>query len=225
MDNKTDFIVKIHEKYSECLNDQSNNNCQCLKKRKKPDGFVEIFEIENGGKKQLLGKHNLVLYQGREWITSRAFGTQNLHITPTQNEFISWFGAGIGGCPIGDPLNPTSPTNIDIELANPVMLNATDITFGDYRTIPETGYYKMLFDSIEFEQDPDNYNAWLIVKIAATLSISEANGKNLNEAGLYTAESNNESYNGPFHLYARITFPTIVKTSERQLIFVWYIYF
>lgn len=223
MDNKTDVVVKIHEKYGECLNDKSNS---CLSsKRKTPEGFVEIFEMEDGGKKQLLGKHNLVLYQGREWLVCRAFATLNLNIPTTPNEFISWFGVGTGGCPIGDPLNPTSPTNIDIELANPAMLDATNITFGDYRTTPEAGYYKMLFDSIEFEQDPDNSNAWLIGKIVSTLSISEANGKNLNEAGLYTSESNNGSYNGPFHLYARITFPTIVKSSERQLIFIWYIYF
>jgi hypothetical protein len=102
------------------------------------------------------------------------------------------------------------------------MINAADSECADYRLVPDIGYYKHPFNPIiEFEQDGDNYNYWLIAKISTTLSADDANGFNISEAGLYTASSNV----GPFNLYARVTFPSIVKTSARQLLFLWYVYF
>lgn len=218
-------LVQVIDYYGNCLSDkvkgeQSNN------KSNRPKGFVEVFEINKDNKKELISKSNLVVYLGREWLISRAFNIVNPNITPTADEFITWFGVGDGGCPIGDPLTPTSPTSLDTDLDNSVMINATDSSCADYRLVPDVGYYKKPFDSsIEFEQDGDNYNYWLIGKITTTLGTNDANGFNINEAGLFTAESSAGGYSGQFSLYARVTFPTIVKSSSRQLLFVWYVYF
>lgn len=223
MEKEKDLTVKITDSYGNCLSDSST----IPRKRdmERPKGFVEIYET-NKEEKQLIGKSNLVVYQGREWLLSRAFNEVNSNIVAQPTEWINWFGVGDGGCPIGDPLNPTSPTNLDSDLDNPIMINATDSTCADYRLVPDVGYYKHPFNTgLNFEQDGDNDNYWLIGKISTTLGADDANGFNLNEAGLYTASSSGGGYSGLFNLYARVTFPTIVKTSARQLLFVWYIYF
>lgn len=226
MDQKQkDCIIKITDKYGDCLSDKMVGN-SCNKRDNRPQGFVEIYDISIDNKKELLGKQNLVVYNGREWLISRAFKVKNTMITAGENDFITWFGVGDGGCPIGDPLNPTSPDSTDSDLSNSVMINATDATCADYRLVPDVGYYKHPFDSdLEFEQDGDNYNYWLIGKVETTISSADANGFNLNEAGLFAAASDAGGYGGPFTLYARVTFPTISKTSSRQLLFVWYVYF
>jgi hypothetical protein len=63
------------------------------------------------------------------------------------------------------------------------------------------------------------------MNVLTTLSATDANGFNLNEAGLFTSTSTVGGFGGPFNLYARVTFPTIMKTSARQLLFIWYVYF
>lgn len=223
MDEKKDMIVKVTDFYSDCLSDKINNNKRPDNSR--PQGFVEIFELTEDNKKKLLGKHNLVVYLGREWLISRAFNLKNEYIDPDESEFICWFGVGDGGAPIGDPFDPTSPTLLDSDLSNPVMINASDSTCSDYRLTPDVGYYKHPFDSLNFEQDSDNYNRWLIIRVVTTLGADDANGFNINEIGLFTAASDSGGYSGPFNLYARTTFPTISKIASRQLIFVWYVYF
>lgn len=225
MEDKKDFTIKIEDHYSDCLQDgMSNKNRPSVDKR--PKGFVEIYEIENGEKK-LVGKPNLVVYQGREWLIARAFNYTNPNMPDlSPNEFLCWFGVGNGGTPVGDPMDPTSPTNLDIELSNPVMINASDPLDGDYRVAPyDEGFYKHPFDQLVFEQDVNNYNHYLIIEVTTTLGADDANGYNINEAGLYTAEDGGGGSTGPFHLYARVTFPSITKTSARQLMFVWYVFF
>ena len=222
MDDQKDLVIEAHDKYGECLSDSVGRN---FTKKERPDGYVEIYELTEDNKKQLLGKHNLVVNLGREWLLSHAFMTQNINIVPEYDEYICWFGVGDGGAPIGDPFNPTAPSNLDIELSNSIMINSEDASYGDYRTTPDFGYYKSPIDSFTFDQDPDNDNSWLIVRVAITLTVDDANGFNLNEAGLYTAKSAAGAYEGPFNLYARITFPTIVKSATRQLLFIWYVYF
>jgi hypothetical protein len=70
----------------------------------------------------------------------------------------------------------------------------------------------------------------MVVKITVTIGINDANGEigssgqPLNEAGLYTAASNGGGYTGPFALFARVTFPTLLKDSTRRLQFVWYLF-
>jgi len=220
--NETQTIINIKDDVRSFIDDSVNSKKRDSQIR--PKGFVEIFDIKDG-KKEIIGKPNLVVYPGREWLISRAFNQANSGITALNTDYISWFGVGDGGAPVGDPLIPTSPTNIDTNLSNSIMINVTDSACGDYRTSPATGYYKHPFDEIAFEQDGDNDNYWLIAKIAVTLSSVDANGYNLNEAGLFISASNAGGYSGNFSLYARVTFPSIVKTTTRQLLFQWYVYF
>jgi hypothetical protein len=96
-------------------------------------------------------------------------------------------------------------------------------------TYPDTGYYKKIFDQdvtnqVEFQQDVLNDNSWLIIKITTTIGVNDANGQQLSEAGLFSAASSSGGYAGQFSLFARVTYPSLIKTSERRLIFVWYLY-
>jgi len=109
------------------------------------------------------------------------------------------------------------------------MINTTGSSAADYWAItdadhPEVGYYKIPFDGITFEQDSLNDDKWLVIKIMITVGVDDANGKQLSEAGLYTAESSSGGYGGPFTLFARVTYPSIVKTVDRRLIYCWYLF-
>lgn len=224
MDNKKTTTVSITDYYGDCIQDSvfskiSRNS----ENRLRPKGFVEIYEKdENSDKKKLIGRHNLVVYRGREWLLERAFDIQNENITPSKDEFLCWFGLGTGGCPVGDPLDPVSPTNLDTDLSIPCGISQTDASCAEYI---DGWYYKHRFASVTFAQDPENSLAWLLSTITITISAGDAVGFNLSEAGLFTASSNAAGYVGPFSLYARVTFPTIVKTTARELVFVWNVYY
>jgi hypothetical protein len=213
------IVVNVNDNYGDsCLQDSSNS---ISTKSRKPEGYVEIYSIDKNGKKQKVGKSNLVLYTGREWIASRISNIINPNITAQPEEFISWFGFGDAGTPVGDPLNPNTPTNILTELSNEIPIHQSDINCADLRF---GSYFKHPFDSIIPQQDPLNDNKWLILKITTTISIEHANGYNLNEAGLYTSTSNTGGHAGPFNILSIVTFPTIVKDDSRQLVFYWYLY-
>jgi len=218
-----DLVVSVEERYGDnCLMDHVPLNGEPSPSGKTPQGFVEIYEATDDDKMKLLGKHNLVVYLGREWLAVRATKTANGNITPTHDEFISWFGVGVGGTLPGDPFDPVSPTNEDTDLDDAVGINATDATCADFH---DGYYYKHPFDNITFEQDPENSNSWLLARVVITLGSLDANGNQLSEAGLFTSPSSSGGSSGPFHLFSRVTFPTIVKNTNRQLIFVWYLYF
>ncbi|OQB41032.1 MAG: hypothetical protein BWY04_01061 [candidate division CPR1 bacterium ADurb.Bin160] len=215
-------IIKIEDHYGkECLRDSFT-----MKNRKdngRPAGFVEIYETNNETEiKKLLGKHNLVVYQGREQIGQRLLGIKNPNIPQEVNEFVCWFGLGSGGVTESNPFDPISPTNQDLDLNEPVMINETDPLCGDFQV---DGYYKHPFDSVETEQDHENDEKYLIWKIIVTVDVDDANDNIISEAGLYTASNSSGGYDGNFHLYARVTFPALVKTSLRSFIFVWYLFF
>jgi hypothetical protein len=70
-----------------------------------------------------------------------------------------------------------------------------------------------------------NSDKYLICTILGVIDIDDATGEDINEAGLFTANSSEGGSQGPFHLYARITFGTIQKSPERQLVFNWNLYF
>jgi len=215
--------VVVNDKYAEhCIRDAVMNRPTG---DRKPEGYVEIYEIKEGEDKKLIGKSNLVVYQGREWIAERIFNTNNTNTPTSEAEFISWLGLGSGGAPVGDPLNPTAPSSLNTDLDTEVPINTTGATLGDLRS---GSYYKHPFDSIEYQQDASNSNKWLIVKVTTTIGTNNANGsgsQNLNEAGLFTAASAAGGYSGNFFMFSRVTFPTIVKDTSRQLMFMWYIYF
>lgn len=193
-----------------------------------PTGYVEIYEEDENGKKQLLGKHNLVLYQGREWVAQKLVNKDNSNVNSIKEDFLSWFGLGTGGVISGDPFDPSPPTLTDTELTTLTMITATDSSAADYQTIDAShdveGYYKIPYDSIEFEQDVLNDDKWLVMKIITTVGVDYANGKQLSEAGLYVSSSTTGGYSGDFTLFSRVTFPSLVKTSDRRLIFSWFLY-
>ena len=205
-----------------CLNDGFGSGIRS--KDGKPQGFVEIYEVDDSGNKKLVGKSNLVLYIGREWLTQRFVNVNNPNVSSTKDQFLSWFGLGDGGVIPGDPLNPAPPTLLDTGLNSDIMITATDTSAGDYRVTPVAGYYKIPFDSIEFEQDALNDDKWLIVKVVTTISAGYANGNELSEAGLFVSESSLGGFAGPFVIFSRVTFPSIVKTEDRRLIFSWFLY-
>jgi len=213
------IVVSIDEQYGDsCIKDSV---ASINTKARKPEGYVEIFSIDENGKKQQVGKSNLVLYVGREWIASRLCNITNPNIAPLENEFLNWFGLGNGGAPIGDPLVPNAPTNTMTGLANDIPLSSIDLNCADLRS---TEYYKHPFDVIEFQQDDLNDDKWMILKVTTTISIDHANGYNLNEAGLFTSDSDAAGHTGPFNIFSIVTFPSIVKDDTRQLVFYWYLY-
>ena len=227
MSKKVETIeINSVDDYGLCLGDSVNGKFRG--DRVKPKGYVEIFEEDEDGNKQLVGRHNLVLYNGREWLAQRIVDRNNSNVTSTKDEYINWFGLGDGGVIPGDPFNPMPPIINETELKSRIMINATDSSAADYHAVspgyPEEGYYKIPFDTITFEQDAQNDDAWLVIKITVTVGIDDANGKQLSEAGLFTAESNMGGYSGNFSIFSRVTFPSIVKTADRRLIFNWFLY-
>jgi len=168
-------------------------------------------------------------------------------VAGNKDMWLSWFGLGQGAADTecspgsGDVFAPEPPTNEDTELACPIMINASDSSAADFHLTtesgypggdcqgtggfyPDDGYYKHPFNSVTFEQDNLNDNKWLVVKISISIGIDDANGKTINEAGLYTAASDSGMYSGDFALFARVTFPTLLKDSSRRLQFVWYLF-
>lgn len=204
---------------------------------KRPRGHVEIFE--GSGKKitesdkvvfpsnsKIEDRDNLIVYNGRTWLMQRAFDQD---LTPGSNasdRYISWFALGTGGAPVGDPLNPTAPVVSDTSLNTQIVINSTDPACAN------SGYLHP-FDSIVYQQDPSNSNEYLIAQITTTISTNDANGAggstfyDLSEAGLYISNSNTATLVDPTSLilFARVTFSTIRKHDEREIVFVWSVYF
>jgi len=153
---------------------------------------------------------------------------ENTYATPTKDEFLTWFGLGDGGVDIADPFVPIAPVISDDDLSSRIMISATDSSCADYHAVaagyPETGYYKKAFDSVTFEPDILNENDWLVVRISVTIGANYANGNQLSEAALFSAASGDGGYSGQFSMFSKVTFPTIVKTDARRLVFVWYLY-
>lgn len=230
MDNKKETIkIKIEEKYGDCLSDSCNSEVK--ESIRRPQGFVKIYMIEDGGEEQLVGKSNLVLYRGRELIAQRIVNKENSLSTPSKDEFINWLAVGEGGALIGTPFTPIPPTNLDTSLTTEVPMHATDATNCTDWDSTASVFNKHIIDGVVFEQDSDNDNSWLVVRITSTIGTddalkSEAGDYSISEAGLFTADSaaTGVGNTGPFNLFARVTFPSITKTSTRELIFVWYIY-
>ena len=220
--NEKDLVIEVKDDSSFCFKDSM---IKTPAGDRKPQGYVKIYEETRDGKRQLIGKSNLVVNMGREWLLSRAFNVDNANIDAVHDEYISWLGLGNGGALIGDPFNPIPPTNLDTDLAAEVPINESDPLCADYH---DGAYYKHPFDSLTFNQDTDNDNSYLILELITTVGFDDANDYILSEAGLFTCNSNVGGVglpDSPFHLYSRVTFPSTAKNSSRQLIFVWYIYF
>lgn len=227
-DNKN-FEIQSIDEYR--LNDSINSKNR--EKKYRPRGYVYVYstDVNDPSSKQLISENkvdpvdddeNLIVYSGREWVASRIFNVDNSNITPSSNGFLYWIGVGTGGAVSGDIFTPESPTNSDTDLDNPIPISADNTDYADERY---DGYYKKPYEAIDFQQDEENDDAWLVVKITVVLTGSDANSADpLNEAGIYIAESNSPGFTGPFTLFSRVTFSSIQKDSTRQLTLVWYIY-
>ncbi len=223
---KKDLEINAFDYYGDhCLRDSIDKKEMT---DKRPKGLVKIYELSDDGNKKLRHKSNLVVYLGRELLAQRLVNTENSYATPTKDEFLTWFGLGDGGVDISDPFVPIAPVISDNSLSSRIMINATDSSCADYHVTgagyPETGYYKKPFDSVTFEPDVLNDNRWLVIRVSVTVGANDANGNQLSEAGLFTAASSGGGYSGQFSMFSKVTFPTIVKTDARRLVFVWYLY-
>lgn len=227
-------IIEARDFYGDkCLADKVNANTS---QSRRPQGQVHIYEQTDDGSKKIIHKSNLVVYIGREMLAQRLVNKNNPFLTtPTKDEFVSWFGLGEGGVRAADPLDPIPPINNDEYLASPIPVSDSSASvYADFHTAGDvypgggtytaTGSYVKGFDDIEFEADVLNDNKQLILKITTTIGVNDANGYQLSEAGLFSAESNAGGHSGNFTLFAKVTFPSLIKTVERRLIFVWYLY-
>lgn len=238
MDKVKETIVEVKDFYGDnCLADQVND--QVFQDRR-PKGEVHIYEQDDDGTSQLVRKSNLVVYSGREMLAQRIVNTNNPAFSgdptkPTRDEFISWFGLGEGGVRPADPLDPVPPINNDEYLYAPIPVSdTTGSLYADYHpagsptpgggVYPASGAYTKSFDGIEFQQDVLNDSRYLVLQITTTIGVNDANGYQLSEAGLFSAESSGGGYSGNFTLFARVTFPSLIKTVDRRLIFIWYLY-
>jgi len=173
-------------------------------------------------------------------------------VAGNKDMWVNWFGLGQGAADTecnpgsGDVFAPEPPTNEDTELACPIMINVSDASCADYHILgdpgypggdcqgtgglyPTTGNYKHPLSDISFEKDSLNDNRWIVIRISVIVGIDDANGsltagQAINEAGLYTAASDVGAYSGDFALFARVTFPTLLKNSSRRLQFVWFLF-
>jgi hypothetical protein len=227
--------VEVHDHYGdECLGDSINRG---MSSERRPAGEVHVYEIDDNGKRKLVQKSNLVVYNGREVLAQMLVRANNSLMDPINNattldakdHFLSWFGLGNGGVVPADPLDPVPPVLTNTNLNSEIMISATDSSNADYHLLSESGYsksgyYKHPFDQIEFERDPLNDDKYIILKVTVTIGVNDANEEQISEAGLFTAASDVGGWAGPFYLFARVTFSSIVKTTDRRLVFVWYLY-
>lgn len=221
VEKENDILVRVEDKYGDsCLVDSVNKRIDSTDR--KPQGHVEIYEITKDGKKQLIQKSNLVLYVGRLLITQRILDLTNASESIDKDGFVCWLGLGRGGTNPSDPLDPVSPTMSDTDLNTEVPISPTDSTCADFH---DGAFYKHPFDDVTYQQDVNNDNTPLIAQITTTIGITDAENQQVSEAGLFSATSRAGGHSGVFSLFSRVTFPTILKTTANQLVFVWYLYF
>jgi hypothetical protein len=202
-------------------------------------GQVEIYEKFPDGNLKLHDKSNLVVYQGRNWLMQRALNEITIpeSVSNIKNAFISWFGCGSGGAS-SNLMVPLAPSLSDADLTQQSTINnkvSTDcIDDGKYHP----------FDSVEFVIDSDNNNELLKASITVTLGADDGNGPaggttvsdfyDLNEAGLYVSDSKLQAdftggsaaaHLATIRMFARVTFSTLRKFPERQIVFVWNVFF
>jgi hypothetical protein len=216
-------------------------------------GRVVIHGRDKGEQnfKLITDKSNLIVYRGRNWLMSRAFGMDMATgVRPDwYNRTIKWFGIGTGGTPVGgDPLDIASPELVDCSLAaheDIGGLSYMETTDGGYQYKAFDGGYPLFIHDPDVPVGPevlctddlttdpvdgldyygDNY---LVGLIQVTLDSTEGNGSgylDLNEVGLFCSETQAGYLDADINIFARCTFSTIRKSSARELIFTWYIFF
>jgi hypothetical protein len=115
----------------------------------------------------------------------------------------------------------------------PKFLNDPDLNNDGSVDDFDTELYSSLQPGQTAVQDPVNGNSYhpdsfLVAKVQITLSVGEANssnpqGQDLNEAGLFFVDDVTNPTIA--EMFARVTFSTIRKSSTRELVLNWYIFF
>lgn len=212
--------VQIHDNYRKNMFDKFGAEAR-------PKGKVEFFEKgKDGTLTKIDSESNLIVYPGRTWLMQRSFKQDLTPSSGASERWLNWFGVGTGGATGGDPLNPVAPDLSDTDLDTNAIINATD------PLCAKDGYLHP-FDSVLYEQDPSNSNEYLIAKVTTTLGSNDANGAtgttyyDLSEASLWITDTDVPASVTPtsLSLFARVTYSTIRKHSDREIVFIWSIYF
>lgn len=166
-----------------------------------------------------------------------------------KDRYVRWFAIGTGGASIADPLTAESPSLDDCALTTHVDIGGTsymETTDGNYQFKAfDSGYPKFIIDgdvpaageslcTDASAQDPVDLGTYyadnfLVSIMQITLAADEGNGtgyQDLSEAGLFCSESGGTFATiSDLNIFARVTFSTIRKTSSRELVITWYVYF
>lgn len=216
-------LLKINDR------EKMHDKCSSLVKPEGPfirKGFVQIIDKDTG---EFLVKHapcefggtgtsNLIVWQGREIVPQILF-EKDRNLNSLQKDLrLRWLSVGSGGADAVNVLSPIAPDSPDFALNQEIIIDAGEINYAD-------GGKKKYFDSVDFEQDSENDNRFLIGKATTTLKYDEANGYDLNEAGIWLSNSSDPNAAVTFELFARVTFSTIRKDDQRELVILWYFYF
>jgi len=202
-------LIKITDNYHPQLKDKLSTSSQLAT----PRGVVGIYDKLPNGELKIIQKSNLIVFQGREWLLQRAFGSELQGADPNYyNRYLKWFGIGSGGGEPGNPLQAGATRAWDTDLVQPLVLNPL-VDGADPRYAPRPisnvlidGYFKE-YASVVRKEDPANgylyegkqFWSELIAEIRIELSSEDANGvsgtgyADLNEAGLFI--DNPASYN------------------------------
>jgi len=221
-------IISIDDKQAKNFDDkvecQVNSSDDGSAKPRK--GFVSIIDKDSG---EFLikdkpcdfggtGKNNLIVWQGREIIPQIIFDKDRDLNSGQKDLNVRWLSLGTGGADAINVLDPIAPTSQNFALVNEIVIDAANPLYTDAKK-------KKPFDSIAFEQDAENENRYLVAKLTTTILYAEANGNDLNEAALWFSNSADPLASNVFQMFARVTFSTIRKHENRELIILWYIYF
>ncbi len=167
------------------------------------------------------------------------------------SRWIRWFGIGEGGASVGDPLIAEPPGLDNCQLVTPGTLGTTnpgviETTDGSHQFVSfDSGYPKFTVDTEvpaigetlctdssatdPFDLANHDGDEFLVGVMQMTLTSGMANGtgyQDLSEAGLFCSDTGTTFADiDDLNIFARVSFSTIRKTSSRELIFTWYIYF
>ncbi len=161
--------------------------------------------------KLLVDTDNHIVISGRHWLMQRMFGLPFSLETQQQEWLPRWFSVGSGGTALDTPFQPIWPTDNDIELFNPVVMNSAG---GERYT---TTGVKKLIDGISYESS-------LTTKITMSLGYEDCINQYINEAGLFISPSE-DSTETDFVMFSHVTFPTIPKSNLVELLIEWFFIF
>jgi hypothetical protein len=219
-------LIAIKDRENKNIDDKTSVQDIPYPTGKPRKGFVSIIDKKTGeylikNKKCEFGgtgKENLIVWNGREIIPQILFN-QDRDLNSEQKDLrIWWLSIGIGGADPINVLDPIAPDSIDTALSNEIVIDAANINYADSGK-------KKPFDVVSSEQDDENDDKYLIIRVTTTIVYEEANINDLNEAALWFSNSNDPSLADTFELFARVTFSTVRKHENRELIILWYIYF